>query len=274
MQRLANAWRLSKASWQVLSRDRELLAIPIITGVGAVIALAVFLLPGVVLVGDSNAVDPSSVAFWLLLLLGLIAATWITAVGQGAVVAAAAVRMDGGDPTVGSSFAAARARVGYLLSWAVLGTALAIVLDQIEQRFGALGKIAAWLGGIAFSIMSFLALPVIVFENVGAIEGFKRSSALLKRTWGEQIGFNFGMGLLRVVLILPGVVIGAGLVATDVVILQALGIVTMIVWIPLVWAVISALSAVFMAALYRFAHGLSVDPAYDPDDLTVAFRPR
>jgi hypothetical protein len=274
MQRLANAWRLAKASWQVLSKDRELVVIPLVAGVGAILAFAVFALPGTLLLGDTASVEASNTAQWLFWLLGAIAAMWITAVGQGAVVAGAAHRMDGGNPSVGSSLVAARERAVNLLSWAVLATVVAIILDQIEQRLGALGRVASWLGGVAFSIMSFLALPVIMFENVGAIEAFKRSSVLLKRTWGEQIGFNFGLGLLGLLLILPVVVISGGLIATELFLIQALGILIGVVWIGLVAATMTALSAVFKAALYRYANGLPVDPAYDAEDLSGAFRSR
>lgn len=251
-----------------------MVVLPLVAGVAALVAFGVFALPGTLLLDDTSSVDASNVAFWLLMVLGATAATWITAIGQGAVVAGAAQRMDGGEPTLGSAYAAARARAPQLLSWAVLATVVAIVLDQIEQRLGVLGRVVGWLGGIAFSIMSFLALPVIVFENVGAIEAFKRSSALLKRTWGEQIGFNFGLGLLGFLFALPAVILGGALASTGVLPIQALGIAVAVVWIALVAAVVSALSAVFKAALYRYANGLSVDPAYDAHDLSGAFRHR
>ena len=55
---------------------------------------------------------------------------------------------------------------------------------------------------------------------------------------------------------------------------QVVGIVVAVAWIVLVLAVTSALSAVFKAALYRWAVGLPVDPAFDAGELTAAFRRR
>ena len=273
MNRLSNAWRLSKASWQVLSHDRELVLVPIVAGIVAVVAFLVVLSPGALLGGTGD--DSSgSWALYVFGALGLVAATWVFAIGQATVVAGAAQRMDGGDPTVGSAFAVARTRTGRILEWAVLATVVAIVLDIIEERLGLLGRIVSWLGSVAFSVLSFLALPVIVFENLGAIDAFKRSSQLLKATWGEQVAFSFGLGLLGFLLVLPAFLIGGLLVATGMVVLQAVGIIAAVAWIALVMATTSALSAVFKAALYRYAVGAPVDPAFSTTDLSGAFQHR
>jgi hypothetical protein len=271
MGRIGNAWRISKASWALLRKDRELAALPLIAGIASVVAFVAIAGPGYLLLGGSDAGGP---ALWLVGVVAIVAATWISAIGQAAVIAGAGQRMDGGDPTIGSAFEAARSRLGRLLEWAVLATVVSIVLDQVERRFGILGRVVSWIGSVAFSVLSFLALPVIVFEDIGPIDAFKRSSALLKGTWGEQVTFNFGMGLLGVVAILPGIAVGGLLMATGILPLAAIGVVALVVWVGLVATVTSALSAVFKAALYRWAVGLPVDPAFDAGELSGAFRHR
>lgn len=274
MGRISNAWQIAKASWAVLNKDRELVVIPVVAGLAALVAFAALAGPGYLLLNGSDAVETSNVALWLILAVASVAATWVSAIGQAAVVAGAAQRMEGSDPTLATAFATARARIGRLLGWAVLATIVSIVLDQIEERLGVLGRVVSWIGGVAFSVMSFLALPVIVFEDVGAVEGFKRSSRLLKGTWGEQVTFSFGMGLLGLLAVLPAVVLVGLLAATGLGALMVLGIVALVAWVVVVVAATSALSAVFKTALYRWANGLPVDPAFDADDLSGAFRPR
>lgn len=274
MLRLENAWRLAKASWQVLSKDRELVAIPVVAGIVSLLVFGAITGVGIVVVGGADGVEAGNVALWLFGVAALVMATWVSAIGQAAVVAGAAERMDGGDPTLSSAYAVARSRVARLLEWAALATVVSIVLDQIEQRLGVLGQVVSWLGGIAFSVMSFLALPVIVFEDLGAIEAFKRSSRLLKSTWGEQVAFSFGAGLLGFIAALPGILVGGALLASGLLPLQIIGGAIAVVWIGLVVAVVTALSAVFKAALYRWATGSPVDPAFADDDLSGAFRRR
>jgi hypothetical protein len=272
--RLSNAWRLSKSSWQVLSQDRELIAIPVLAGIAAVLAFLVVAAPGLVLLGASGDSSSGNWAVYIFFFLGAVAASWMAALGQAAVVAGAAERMDGGNPSIGSAFAAARARAGRILEWAVLATVVSVILDQIEERLGVLGRIISWLGNVAFAVMSFLALPVIVFENVGAIDAFKRSSQLLRQTWGEQVGFSFGMGLLGFLLVLPAFAVAGLFGASGILPLQIIGVAAAVIWIGLVMAVTSALSAVFKAALYRYAVGANVDPVFAPADLSGAFQRR
>lgn len=274
MNRISNAWRLSKASWQVLSRDRELIALPVIAGIAATVAFLAIFGPGAILLGGASDDGASNWAIAVIGVIALTVATWIAALGQAAVVAGAAQRMDGQDPTIGTSWTAARSRAGRIFEWAILSTVVAIILDQIEERLGILGRIISWIGNVAFTVMSFLALPVIVFEDLGAINAFKRSSQLLKQTWGEQVAFSFGLGLLGFLITLPAILIGGVLLATGIVVLQAIGLVAAVLWIGLVMAVISALSAVFKAALYRYAVGQPVDPVFSPSDLGGAFEPR
>ena len=272
MHRLSNAWRLAQASWRVIARDRELILVPVVAAVAAVVAFLVVVSPGALIGGGDD--GSGGWALWLFGALALLVATWIFAIGQATVVAGAGQRMDGGNPTIGSAFAQARGRVGRIFEWALLATVVALVLDFLEDRLGVAGRIVSWLGGAAFSILSFLALPVIVFENVGAIDAFKRSAQLLKATWGEQVAFTFGMGLLGFLLALPAILVGGLLLATGAVVLQAIGVVAAVLWIGLVAATVSALSAVFKTALYRHAVGRPVDPAFTPADLSGAFQPK
>lgn len=271
---MGNGWRIAKASWAVLSRDRELLAVPIVSGVVALLAFAAVAGPGYLLLGGSDAIETSNVALWLVFALAVVAATWVSSIGQAAVVAAAGERMDGGNPTVGSGFAVARDRAGRLLGWAVLATVVSIILDVIEQRLGIFGRIVSWIGSIAFGVLSFLALPVIVFEDVGAIEAFKRSSRLLKASWGEQLTFGFGLGLIGFVAVLPGLLVGGVLFLSGVLVVQVVAVVVAVAWVVAVVAVTSALSAVFKAALYRWAMGRPIDPAFGAGQLSDAFRRR
>jgi len=271
--RIANGWAIAKASWRVLSRDRELVAVPVVATLAALVAFGAIAGPGYLLLGGTD-VQAGDVALWLVLVTATVAATWVTAIGQAAIVAAAGERMDGGDPSLGSAFARSRERAVRLLEWAVLATVVSIVLDQLERRLGVLGRVVSWLGGIAFSVLSFLALPVIVFEDVGAIAAFKRSASLLRSTWGEQVTFNFGIGLLGFLAVLPAVAVAGGLLATGLLPLQVLGVAAAVAWVVLCLAVTSSLSAVFKTALYRWAVGKPVDPAYDASELSGAFRRR
>ena len=66
VERIRNGWRLAKASWAVLSQDRELVAIPIIAGIISLVVFAVVAVPGVALLGGGDD-DAVGWATWLVL---------------------------------------------------------------------------------------------------------------------------------------------------------------------------------------------------------------
>jgi hypothetical protein len=73
---------------------------------------------------------------------------------------------------------------------------------------------------------------------------------------------------------LPGIALAVGLGATGITVLQVLGVAVGGLWVISVVAVVSALSAVFKTALYRYARQQPVDIAFETTDLSGAFRPR
>src|SRR6185437_3758331 len=80
---------------------------------------------------------------------------------------------------------------------------------------GALGNIAGRLVGTAWSLVTFLSVPVIAIEGTGPIETLKRSASLFKQRWGQQITGNLAIGgavfligfLPAAILIVAGILI-------------------------------------------------------------------
>src|SRR6185437_8830886 len=96
-----------------------------------------------------------------------------------ALVACVLKQIDGVQPTLGYGLAVARQRLPQILGWALLTSTVGILLRLLEEKVGLLG--------MAWSVTSFLVVPVLVAEDTGPIESYKRSVEMLRRTWGEQI---------------------------------------------------------------------------------------
>ena len=69
-----------------------------------------------------------------------------------------------------------------------------MVFRFISERSGFIGRIVVGLVGMGWTLATYLAVPVLVTQNVGPIDAVKESAGLFKRTWGEQMVGNFGMG--------------------------------------------------------------------------------
>jgi len=249
--RIGNSIQLLKASWEVLKADKELIALPIISGVVSVIVALSFFVPLFLAQGLSVAEDPGPLEYILLFTM-YAALAYVTIFFNTALVHAAHERLGGGDPTIKSALRGARARAGKILPWALVSATVSVLLRALEERVGVLGRIVVSLVGLAWSLVTFLVLPLIVIEGVGVGEAIRRSKDLFKRTWGENVAAQVGFGLLGFVAILPGVliaVVGVGLGGA----IAGIAILVAVIWIVGVIAAIAAMSVIFQTALYHFA---------------------
>ncbi|MYH00227.1 MAG: hypothetical protein F4011_12715 [Acidimicrobiaceae bacterium] len=257
MGRIHNTWQLAKTSWAVLKKDRELLWIPVLSFlvsaavIGVVLALTFVTMSTTSSHGDTSmSVNPAMIVVFVVgaLVLGIISVFF-----NGALVAGAHERLTGGDPTVRSAVGRAFARIGGLVPWALITTTVGLVLQALRDRAGWLGRIVTHMLELAWEVVTFLTVPAIVIDNVGAIEGLKRSASLLRNTWGENIAARVGFGLLGFVLILPAAVVVGLFIASGWTVLMVIGVIAGAAWVAVVMVVLTALNAVFQTALYLYA---------------------
>jgi hypothetical protein len=265
---------LAKASWGVLRQDKELAILPLCSFLAWIVVAAAFVLPITVIAGDGTNGDSwtQNPVSWVLGFVGYVALTYVMVFFNAAVICAADERLRGGDPTIGSALRGAADRAGVILPWAVLSATVSLVLRAIEERSGIIGRIVVGLVGLAWSLVTFLVLPILVVERVGVRDAVRRSMELFKRTWGENVVTNGGIGFLAFVAMLAGALATVPLFAVGGP-AAALGIALAVVWFAVVCCVTTALSGILQLALYRYAVDGTV-PGFGDDTLRDAFRPR
>ena len=111
-----------------------------------------------------------------------------------ALVGAAMIRMDGGNPTLRDGLAIAWSRVGRIFGYAVIAATVGLLLRALEERVGWVGQLVLRLVGVAWTLATFLVVPVLVTRDVGPIDAVKESAALLRETWGENLIGTVGLG--------------------------------------------------------------------------------
>jgi hypothetical protein len=268
---------LMKQSWAVLKHDRELIWLPVISALVAGIVAAIILIP-VGLSQDWDAVSGSGESASqqvgggvYLAIAGLtLALAFISIFFRAALVSGAHERMMGGDPTVRSAIAGALERLPKLFGWAVITTIVGSILRAMEQRAGLLGRIVVNMVGMAWAVTTFLVIPVIVIENSGAVDSTKRSVALFRHTWGENLSAQVGFGLIGFLAFIPIVILAAigatigtllGFVLIAVAVMAGIALIT----------VLSALGAIFQTALYHYAVGTELAAELDATMLRDSF---
>jgi hypothetical protein len=270
MKRIKRGWALTKKSWALLNRHRELVRFPLYGGIATIVLGLVFLGPG------AFALDKHSYGIGVpLIVIGIYVLSVVGIYFSVGLAACADLIFRGQQATVADGIAVANSRFTQICGWAALSTAIALIIGALENQGGALGNIAGRLIGTAWSLVTFLSVPVIAIEGTGPIETLKRSASLFKARWGQQITGNIAIGGVVFLLgFLPGVaLIVAGLVVWPSVgfagaVLVVIG--ALVICVALL--VSKALSGIFGVALYRYALDGQVIGGFTQEDLESAVK--
>lgn len=279
MQRLSNSWQLVKASAAVLRADKELVVFPIVSSIAALIVAASFFVPAWLTGFGAQVMDRNAergVGGYAFLFAFYVVQYLVIFYFNAALVGAAMIRLDGGDPTIGDGLRVANRHLAHLLGYAAIAATVGVALQMLAERGGRAGETVSRFGGLAWTIATALVVPVLVAEGVGPLAAVKRSGALLKQTWGEQLAGGLGMGavfgLAYLVTIPLGVVAIVGAAASESVALIVGTVVVFVLAMILIGLVQGALKGIYTAAVYRFAQGRDVTAFFPRDLVAAAFR--
>jgi len=269
MDRIERAFRLLRASWEVLKKDRELIVLPVVSSILILAVAASFFGAAWATGGLRDGSNPDALSY-VFLALFYFSAYFISIFFNAAVVAAATIRLNGGDPTVGDGLRAAREKLAPIAVWAAIAATVGLILRTLEERAGFLARIVISIVGVAWSAITFFVVPVILFEPVGAPDAVKRSASIFRQRWGESLvgsaGISLAMFILAIPIILLAIVLGA--------LSMPLGILVGVLGVGLLAAIGATLSGIFNAALYRFATTGEAASPFQPSDLKGTFRER
>jgi hypothetical protein len=278
-QSIKNSWALVKASAAVLGQDKELLIFPILSAAGTVLVALSFFVPIVAtdlhLFLASGTTEAKAVSAAVLFLFYL-ATYFVIFFCNSALVGAALIRLRGGDPTVRDGLRIASEHAGSILVYALISATVGLFLRWLSERLGFIGRIVVSLVGAAWSVATFLVVPILVTEKIAPVDAVRRSAALLKQTWGEQLVGNLGISLALGWLTFAILFLcGAGMVAVaaldvPVLILPILGV--MFLWVMGVSLVGAALRGIYVAAVYRHAAEGQAGGLFDESLVRSAFR--
>ncbi|MGE0434408.1 MAG: DUF6159 family protein [Planctomycetota bacterium] len=272
--RISNTFDLMGTSWSVLKQDKELLIFPFLSALACIAVMVSFALP----LANSNFYDDlrngtGNQAVYYAIIFGFYFATYFIATFFNCAILGCCVkRMRGGDPTVADGFRIAGSRLPQILGWALFAASVGLLLRIIADSNKQIGSIVSSILGMAWSVLTFLVVPVLVMEGLGPIDAFKRSSKLLSQTWGDQLIGNFAFALLQFLFIIPGIIVAMFGVVQDAPAMRWIVVGIGVLWVVLVVLAFSALEMIFRAAVYMYAAGEGDRTAFAKPVLAAAMR--
>jgi hypothetical protein len=193
-----------------------------------------------------------------------------------ALASAAMIRLGGGNPTLGDGMRAAMGKLPSIIGYALVAATVGMILRAVQERLGFVGRLVGGFLGFGWTVATFLVVPVLAAQDIGPVDAVKRSTSLLKQTWGENLVGNAGIGLagglLMFCLIFISGALFFGAIATHSVALMVTVGFAAVIGLVALTLFQSALHGVYSAALYRFASEGDPGQGFDRALLESAFR--
>jgi hypothetical protein len=274
MNTFSRSFRLVKESYAVLKKDKELMLFPIISGVAGIILLISFL---IMMFSTSLFGSLGNIISYPLIFLYYLLSYFIIIFFNTGLIACVNIRLNGGDPKFKDGIDIAMKNVGKIFAWALISATIGMILRWLSEKSGLIGRIIIGLIGMAWSLLTFFVLPVMILEKASVTDSIKKSGALFKKTWGENAVGQFSMGLAFFLFGLLGIIplVIAVLSAMS----GSLPIMVFFVGIAfLYWLILGILNAslngIFLTALYNYANKGTVVSGFSEESIKSAYVPK
>jgi hypothetical protein len=289
--RIARGWSMAKASFTVLRGHPKLLALPILSAATLILALGalfgVFMFEAGSFQGAGRLIKNLEQAWdnnQAAAVAGLIALGWLfsslSLFFNAALVFCVLRAFNGERPSIREGLRTASGRLPQIIGWAfvatIIGTVISVIQETLKDKLGFLGGLLGGLLDFAWAAVTYFVLPVLVVEALGPVGAVKRSSSILKQTWGETATGSVGLGAIGFLLCVPAflvVALGIFLSANSgitgfAVVLFPLAF----VYIVAVMTIMGTLGTVFQTGLYVYA--TTGKTPFEATLMQAAFQPK
>ena len=289
--RIARGWSMAKASLTVLRDHPKLVVLPVLSGAALLLALAVLFGIFMFEAGDFQGagrlvknLEQSWDSNKIALGAGVIALAWLlTSLSlyfNAALVFCVLRAFNGERPSIAEGLATAAGRLPQIIGWAfiaaIVGVIISVIQETLKDKLGFLGSLLGGLFDFAWAAITYFVLPVLVVEGLGPVGAVKRSSSILRQTWGEAATGSVGLGAIGFLLCVPALlVIALGIFLSTnsgntgfAFVLFPLAL----VYLVAVATVMSTLGTVFQTGLYVYA--TTGKAPFDETMIRAAFQPK
>lgn len=289
MNAFSRSWLITKLSFSVINKDRELLWFAVLSFLFSGLYLLAMIVP--LAMFGSFEDDPDGgqrkleLTEYAIIFVAYFGLAFVATFFNVCVVYTSKVRFEGGDATFGESFRFAMSRLGLIFQWSLVSASVGLLLRILENASRNLGKggqivssIILSLVGMAWGIVTIFVVPGIVYDGLGPFDAIKKSVQVIKKTWGESLIRHFGLGLIQFFVVVAVILVSAGLTYGLTMAFDTpgmlIGIGFGVLAILLSVLVFGVATSVFNTALYVYATQGTLASGFDQDTMRSAFRPK
>jgi hypothetical protein len=258
---VSNSWKLTGACFKVLWRNPKLIVYPFITFIASTWILVGFLGYSYGMQVWVESTEGSKMMLVVMILLGSLfiyfMISFVAVLSNAAIIGASGMLLQGKEPTIGDGYSIALSRLGSLVTWAGITGFVSFVTS--------FGRFLLTAVGIAWSVITYFVIPVMLFEGVGPFRAIKRSREILRARWGESLITNFSvwttLGLIYIVLMVLFLLIGIFFLTMNsaYLVLYILALTIMVTFS--IGLVAYTLKGILMTSLYWYS--VTGDPGFD-----------
>jgi hypothetical protein len=126
---IGRGFRLARASWSVVTQERQLLLLPVLSFAASVAVIAVFAL-GIFRIGVPESEDDIGTGLYVLAFVFYVVMSFVTIFFNAAVIGAATERLEGRQASLAIGLALARRHIGQIFVWAVITATVGMIFAR------------------------------------------------------------------------------------------------------------------------------------------------
>ncbi|KTD81767.1 DUF6159 family protein [Legionella waltersii] len=243
---------LIQAAWDVLKSNKYMMIFPLLSLISVVLILCSFTQSFTQMMNFS---EPTSILeyakLWLFYFINYFIITFFN-VG---LTCCALRRMKNESASFKDGILEACKKVHQILGWSLFFASVALIIRIIEDKSSWVADFIMNILESAFTLASYLMIPVMVAENKNPFAALKGSAELFKKTWGNQIKGEIGMGLYFILFAAPAILLFVIGITTfgDSPSIMSIFITLGVAYLLILWVAQAALDTVYRGALYVYS---------------------
>lgn len=285
MNALSRSWMITKLTFGVINKDRELLWFALLSFIFSALFAVVMVFPSIIpaLMENGFSQESLEVYQYVIIFITYFGLAFIATFFNVCVVYTTKIRFEGGNATFGESIKFAFTKLSLIFQWSLLSATVGLLLRILQQLASNLGKIGQLVAniligilGMAWSIVTIFVVPVLVYEGLGPIDALKKSTQVIKKTWGESLIKALGLGLVQflvfVMVIIASVALTFALASAFDTVGLLIGISVGALLLLLTGLVFTVASTIFNTALYVYANNNLIASGFNEEVVRGAFK--